>query len=286
MSRRLTVLIPCKNEARNIRACIDSVRDVADELIVADSGSSDETVAIARSAGGCRVIERDWNTACDFKNWAIKQATHDWILVVDADERLTPGLANEIREVLVQPRHGGYQIYRANHFMGHHVRFGPWGADKALRLFDRRDANYVGDTDHAAVRVRRGRVGFLRNRLTHFTFWTYDQYLQKLHHYARLQAERWHASGKRPSRMRLFLIAPARFFQTYVLRLGFLDGAVGFQVCMMIAFYSFQKQARLWELSHGRQQPLGDMDAAGQHAASASPPLPHNEVSHESAHVC
>jgi glycosyltransferase involved in cell wall biosynthesis len=274
MSERLTVIIPCKNEAQNLRACVASVRAIADELIVADSGSTDETVAKARAAGGCRVIEREWKTACDFKNWALRQAAHDWILVVDADERVTPDLAQEIRQVLTDPRRGGYQIYRANHFMGHRVRFGQWGADKALRLFDRRQATFVGDTDHAAVRVHSGRVGSLRNRLTHFTFWTYDQYFQKMHHYARLQAERWHAAGKRASRIRLFLIGPVRFFQTYVLRLGFLDGAVGFQVCMMIAFYSFQKQARLWELSHGRRQPLDEAGPPlGLHAsATVAPP--------------
>lgn len=258
MSNRLTVIIPCKNEAQNVCACIDSVCDVADELIIADSGSTDATVAIAHESGGCRVIERKWNTACDFKNWAVKQATNDWILIVDGDERVTPKLAKEIRRVMVDPQRSGYQIYRANHFMGHRARFGQWGADKALRLFDRTCASFVGDTDHAAVRVHRGRVGSLRNRLTHFTFWTYDQYLQKMHHYARLQAERWYAAGKRPSRIRMFLIAPTRFLQTYVLRLGFLDGAVGFQICMMIAFYSFQKQARLWEQWHGKQQPLAD----------------------------
>jgi hypothetical protein len=200
----------------------------------------------------------------------LKQATHDWVLVVDADERVTSDLATEIREVLVDPQRNGYQIYRANHFMGHRVRFGQWGSDKALRLFDRRQASYVGDTDHAAVQVHQGRVGFLRNRLTHFTFWTYDQYLQKMHHYARLQAERWHHAGKRPSRIRMFLIAPARFFQTFVLRLGFLDGAVGFQVCMMIAFYSFQKQARLWEFSHGKPPPFDDADATIRISTSAS----------------
>ncbi|HUG68287.1 MAG TPA: glycosyltransferase family 2 protein [Pirellulaceae bacterium] len=270
MSQRLTVIIPCKNEARNIRACIESVRDVADELIIADSGSTDETIDRARSAGGCRIIEREWKTACDFKNWALQHATHDWILIIDADERVTPRLANEIRKVLVDPRRNGYQIYRANHFMGYPVRFGQWGSDKALRLFDRTHATYVGDTDHAAVRVQHGRVGVLRSRLTHFTFWSYDQYLPKMHHYARLQSASWHAAGKRPSPTRMFLIAPLRFFQTYVLRLGFLDGATGFQVCMMIAFYSFQKQARLWELTHGRQPSCDDTDAARGAAAQAS----------------
>jgi glycosyltransferase involved in cell wall biosynthesis len=273
MSQRLSVIIPCKNESRNVLACIESVRDVADELIVADSGSADDTVAIARVAGGCRIIEREWRTACDFKNWALKQATNDWILVVDADERITPALAAEIRKTLVAPQQSGYHIYRANHFMGHCVRFGQWGADKALRLFDRSNAEFVGDTDHASVQVGQGRVGYLRNRMIHFTFWTYDQYFQKMHHYARLQAEQWHLAGRRPSLLRMFLIAPIRFFQTYVIRLGFLDGAVGFQVCMMIAFYSFQKQARLWERSYGKQQPLGSV-IIGNDDESTSAPSP------------
>lgn len=263
MRNRLSVVIPCKNEARNIRECIESVRDVADELIVADSGSTDDTVAIVRELSGCRLAEREWKTACNFKNWAIEQATYDWVLVVDADERVTPLLAQEIRQVLTAPRRNGYYIYRANHFMGYRVRFGQWGRDKALRLFDRRCAAYAGDTDHAAVQVRAGRVGYLRNRLTHYTFWTYDQYLQKLHHYAKVQAEQWHRSGKRPSRVRLFLIAPVRFFQTYVLRFGFLDGAIGFQICAMIAFYSFQKQARLWESVHGKQPQPADSNTIG-----------------------
>ena len=159
MRNRLTVIIPCKNEVQNLWACIESVRSVADELIVADSGSTDETVAIARAAGGWRVIEREWKTACDFKNWAVRQASHDWILIVDADERVTPELAAEIRQVLADPSHSGYEIKRANYFMGHCVRYGQWGADKVLRLFDRTQAAYAGDTDHATVRVLRGRAG-------------------------------------------------------------------------------------------------------------------------------
>ncbi|MCA9144780.1 MAG: glycosyltransferase family 2 protein [Planctomycetaceae bacterium] len=279
MSERLTVIIPCKNEARNICDCIESVRDVADELIVADSGSTDDTIALARSLGSCRIIQRDWIAASDFKNWALEQATHNWILIVDADERVTGELAKEIREVLIHPRRNGYQIHRANHFMGYRVRFGQWGADKALRLFDRRRASFVGDTDHAAVQVAHGRVGKLRSRLTHFTFWTYDQYFRKLNHYARLQAGSWHLAGKRPSRARMYLIAPIRFFQTYFLRLGFLDGAVGFQVCMMIAFYSFQKQARLWELTYGKQPSLNKShDAPCPTAQDTVPVTKHQNV--------
>ena len=98
MMDRLTVIIPCKDEAKNIRACIESVRGVADEILVADSGSSDATLSIVESLGGCRVTEREYVNSANFKNWAIPQATHSWVLVVDADERVTPELAQEIRQ--------------------------------------------------------------------------------------------------------------------------------------------------------------------------------------------
>src|SRR5262245_32408098 len=99
---KLTVLIPCKDEIRHIRACIESARPIADELLVADSGSTDGTLEVARALG-CRVIEREYVNSADFKNWAIPQAQHEWVLVVDADERVTPQLANEIRSLFAFP---------------------------------------------------------------------------------------------------------------------------------------------------------------------------------------
>ena len=104
MTAKLTVLIPCKNERRNIRPCIESVRSVADEILIADSGSKDGTLDIVRDAGGCRIIEREYVHSANFKNWAIPQARHPWVLIVDADERVTDKLAAEIRQVLAAPQ--------------------------------------------------------------------------------------------------------------------------------------------------------------------------------------
>ena len=98
MSAKLTALIPCKNERHNIRACIESVQPFADEILVADSGSTDETLDIVRDTGCCRIIEREFINYANFKNWAIPQARHEWILLVDADERVTPELGGEIRQ--------------------------------------------------------------------------------------------------------------------------------------------------------------------------------------------
>src|SRR5258706_2385215 len=116
---KLTVLIPCKDEVQHIRACIDSVRPVADEILVADSGSTDGTLEIVHGLPGCRVIQRDYVNSADFKNWAIPQAGHEWVFVIDADERMTPQLAEEIRNLLAfPPPRNGYAVRREQVLLG------------------------------------------------------------------------------------------------------------------------------------------------------------------------
>ncbi len=190
MSSKLSVIIPCKNERENIRACVASARQVADEVLVADSGSTDGTLEIARELG-CRIIEREYGTSGDFKNWAIPRAAHEWVFILDADERITAELATEIRDTIHDPNHDGYWVYRLNHFMGHPIRYGPWRNDRCLRLFRRDLGRYVGATDHADVKLSSGTVGRLRERLVHYTCTSYSQYLPKLSRYADVQARLW-----------------------------------------------------------------------------------------------
>jgi glycosyltransferase involved in cell wall biosynthesis/SAM-dependent methyltransferase len=247
----LTVIIPCKNEREHIRACIQSAWTIADEVLVADSGSTDGTLEIARELG-CRIVEREYRTSGDFKNWAIPQAAREWVLILDSDERITPALAAEIRRELVAPRHDGYWIYRRNHFLGHPIRFGPWKNDRCLRLFHRELGRYVGPTDHAEVELSRGTTGELRGRMTHYTCSSYGQYLAKLVRYADVQSRVWQAAGRRTHLGHLLLRFPLRFLQGYFWRLGFLDGLAGLQVCFLIAYLSFLKHAYLWQLQHGR----------------------------------
>ena len=251
MSQKLTVIIPCRNERTHIGPCVASALQVADEVLVADSGSTDGTLEIARGLG-CRIIEREYGTSGDFKNWAIPQAAHEWVFILDADERITPELAAEIRGALVEPRHDGFWVYRLNHFMGHRIRHGPWRNDRCLRLFRRDLGRYVGPTDHAEVELTSGTVGRLKERLTHYTCSSYSQYLPKLSRYADVQARVWLERGRQPKFRHLLLRFPLRFLQGYVLRLGFLDGLAGLQVCVLVAFLSWLKQAYLWQLQSGR----------------------------------
>ena len=253
---KLTVLIPCKNELANIRPCIESAKLIADEVLVADSGSTDGTLEMIAEIGGCRVIEREYIHSGDFKNWAIPQAAHQWVFILDADERITPELADEIRALLQgEPKCDGYWVRRDNYFLGHLIRHSGWGTVKVLRLFRRDQGRYVGETDHASIVLAKGEVGLLHSRLRHYTFWTYDQYLNKLDRYSIVQARVWHRQGRRPSLLRLVLTGPWRFIRSYIFQWGFLDGPAGFQVCMLHGIYSFLKQARLWELHCAFRQP-------------------------------
>jgi glycosyltransferase involved in cell wall biosynthesis len=264
----ITVIIPCKDERRNIRPCIEAVQFLADEVLIADSGSTDGTLDIVHGIGGCRVIEREYVHSGDFKNWAIPQAEHEWVLIVDADERVTPELAAEIQTLLESgPDADGYWIYRENYFMGHRIRFSGWNNDRCLRLFRRDVSRYVGDNDHAEVAVDTGRVGRLRHRLQHFTYWDYDQYFRKFNRYTSWQAHVWQQSGRQANYVRMLFTVPFRFLWLYFVRLGILDGMPGLQVCALTAFTSFMKRARLWQLNEGIPQPDPEAERDQKRAA-------------------
>ncbi|MDA7951881.1 MAG: glycosyltransferase family 2 protein [Pirellulaceae bacterium] len=259
MTAKLTLLISCKNESQNIRAAIESALGLADEILVADNGSTDTTLDIVAEYPICRTIYREYIDYGNFQNWAIPQASHPWVFILDADERITEELAVEIRTILQKDGQNkvvndGYWVYRKNHFMGHPVRFGGWQSDKVMRLFRRDQGRYQGTTDHAQASIATGNIGFLKKRLIHHTYRSYNDYFHKFQRYTSYQAKRWHEGGKKASFAKLFFAAPLRFIHSYLFRLGFLDGKVGLQISMTTAFYSFMKQARLWELESTPKQ--------------------------------
>jgi glycosyltransferase involved in cell wall biosynthesis len=260
MKQPLTVIVPCKNEQLNIRACIESFYDIADEVLVADSGSEDATMEIAAQFDKVRIIEREYRTSGDFKNWAIPQSKYDWVLIVDADERITPELASEIKiELSRGASHDGYWIYRDNHFMGHQLRHGDAKSDKVLRLFKRDRGRYHGPSDHGEVIIETRSVGKLQSKMQHFSNWSYDQVYAKNDRYTQLQALQWSQKGKDTSAFKLLVRPMWRFFREYILQGSIWDGKVGIQTAWICAFYSFNKQARLWAINHALEQ--SDPDA-------------------------
>jgi glycosyltransferase involved in cell wall biosynthesis len=262
MPNKLTVLIPCKNEVKNIRLCIDSIRGIADEVLIADSGSTDGTLDVVREMGGCRIIEREYIHSGNFKNWAIPQASQPWILIVDADERVTPELAAEIKQELCDPKHDGYRILRRNHIFGREIKHCGWNNDSVLRLFRRDLGRYCDRGVHADVIISGGNVGKLRAKFIHFTYWNLEQYLEKFDRYTTLAARDLEKRGRRATAWGMLLRAPFRFLNLYLIRGGFRDGVPGLILCMLTAFYSFTKHAKLWAMHHGQPQPNPEAERA------------------------
>ena len=185
MRAKLTCLVPCKNEAANIEACIESFREIADEVLIADSGSTDETKEIVRALGGCKLIEREFVNYADFKNWAIPQAANEWVLIVDADERITPELAAEIRALLDSPPANidGYWIYRRSFFLGHEIKHCGWDTDCVFRLIRRDRCRYGACRVHEEIFIAKDRTADLKAKMLHYTYWSYDQYFAKYQRY-------------------------------------------------------------------------------------------------------
>jgi len=260
MPNKLSTIIPCKNEEKNIRLCIESILDISDEIIVADSGSMDRTMEIAREYN-CRIVEREYIYSADFKNWAIPQAKHSWVLIVDADERVTPELAEEIRKILQgEPEYDGYIIYRRNYIFGHVVKRSGWGTDKVLRLFKRDISRYKDMRVHSEIVVETGQVGKLEGKLEHFTYWNFGQIMEKYERYANWAAEDLRDKGVKSNFLHLTLVPVWRFIRQYFIQRGFLDGIPGLIVCTISMYYAFLKYAKLWTMQHGLKQPNQEED--------------------------
>lgn len=241
----LTVLVPTFNEEAMIGGCLESAR-FADEIIVVDSFSSDRTVPIAREFG-VRILEHEFGGYAQQKNWAIPQASHEWILQLDADERVTPALRDEILDLLRgEPTAEAYRIPRVNHFLGRRMRADGWGADKVIRLF-RRHARFKERKVHEEIDAP-GPLPVLINPLEHHSFRSFAQYWSKVELYSEWGAQQAHADGQRSGPVKIVLNPAARFVKMYFMRLGFLDGMHGLVFSLLDAFRVYLKYARLWEM--------------------------------------
>lgn len=241
----LSVVIIAKNAASQIGACIDSVA-FAEEVLVVDSGSEDETRAIA-DVKGCRVIEKEWLGFGQQKQFAVTQAKYDWVLCLDIDERVTPQLEDSIRAALTSPQHKAFRMPRRNRFLGKWLTHGEGYPDWSLRLFHRQHASWSNDPVHEAV-ITTVEVGALKGELLHDSAEDVTTYLQKQNRYSSLHAEALFQQGVRAGYLKLFLSPLARFIKFYFLRLGFLDGGPGFAHVAVGCFAAFAKYAKLIEL--------------------------------------
>lgn len=250
---RLSACIITYNEADRIEACLRSV-SFCDEIIVVDSHSSDRTREIALALGA-RVIERDWPGYRSQKQFAVDSAGSDWVLCLDADERVTSGLRAEIEALRQEgfPECAGWSVPRITDYFGRFLHHGNAYPDRLIRLFDRRRGGWRGEEIHENTRVT-GRVGRLRGHLEHFSYRSLTDHQLRMARYAELMARALHARGKRCGLGKVLVNPGWRFVRGYVLRLGFLDGWRGLVFALIEANYVRRKYLGLYALT--RRLPL------------------------------
>jgi len=246
----LSLCVITRDAAGEIADCLASA-PFAGEVLVVDSGSRDDTVEIARRRGA-RIIEHAWAGFGAQKNFAVGAASHDWVLCVDADERVTPEMAASIANEIAAPRASAYAFARRNRFLGRWLAHGEGYPDWNVRLFDRRRARWSDDAVHEHV-VADGSVGRLEGDLLHASGESLEAYLDKQNRYTTLQAEAMHARGERFSFARLLVSPLVRFARFYFFRAGFLDGTAGLVHIAIGCFNSFCKYAKLRALEQAER---------------------------------
>lgn len=239
---KITATIITLNEERRIVRAIESLR-CCDEIVVLDSGSVDRTVELATNLGA-RVVDGPWRGYAGQKNYAAEQASHDWILSIDADEALSEALEGEIWNLKKKgPRYDAYTMPRLAQYLGRWILHSGWYPDRKVRLFDRRRARWVGDFVHESVQVD-GTLGHLKSNLLHFTCNSLSEHLKSMDGYTTLAAQQLVSQGRSVGWDKLLLDPPWTFIKTYLFRRGFLDGAEGLAIAYMAALYNFLKYAK------------------------------------------
>ncbi|MBS1141961.1 MAG: hypothetical protein H6R13_3414 [Proteobacteria bacterium] len=240
----ISVAIITLNAASQLEDCLKSA-GFADEIVVVDSGSTDGTRALAEQYGA-RVIEQPWLGFGPQKQFAVEAAAHDWVLCLDADERVSPELQTAIENALQSPSNAAFRFARCNRFLGRYLKFGEGYPDWSLRLFDRRQAHWSDDAVHEKV-VANVAVGTLKGDLLHDSAETLAAYLTKQNRYTTLAADMAIAAGKRASLGRLAFSPIIRFIKFYLIRQGFRDGLPGLVHIVIGCFNSFLKYAKMLE---------------------------------------
>lgn len=249
---KLTAIIPTFNEESNIEAVIQSVL-FADEILIADSFSTDKTLEIAKKYP-VKIVQREYQNSASQKNWVIPQAKNEWILLVDADERVTPQLEEEIKNVLAsQPEESAFWIYRKNYFMGKAMNHSGLNTDKVIRLFKRDECKYQEKNVHSEIETQ-GKVGFLKEKFTHNTYISFDDYIYKKNRYA------WWSAGDHFNKnteigIRQLIFKPFyRFFKHYFIQFGLLDGLPGLVYAFVESYGVFTRYVKIWLMQKGQYE--------------------------------
>ncbi|MBN1761354.1 MAG: glycosyltransferase family 2 protein [Chitinispirillaceae bacterium] len=244
--RNVSIVIIVKNEEKNIRDCIESLR-WSDEIVVVDSGSTDNTVAICREAG-CTVICTEWLGFGRTWQLAVEHAKNEWVLPIAADERVSTELAQAIQNLGETPSGlAGYKIRRISRYLGKPIRHCGWQNDYPLRLFRKDSGQFNSEAVHESVEVDGG-VGMLREPIIHFPYPDIESHIAKINQYTTLGARMLHEKGKTTSLPAAILRGCSKFLKMYLLRGGILDGSHGLVLSLVSAFGVSLKYLKLWNL--------------------------------------
>ena len=245
----LSVILITRNEEANLDDCLTSLEGIAQQIVVVDTNSSDRTLEIAKKHGASISQPVDWPGFGPQKNRALDLATSEWVLSLDADERLTPALKSEILTAIHHSAHVDcFAIPRLSWYCGRFIRHSGWSPDYVDRLFKRGTARFSDDLVHERL-IPSGQVAKLENPMLHYSFMNYSQVLQKLDRYSSASAEQAFARGKTSSPLKAVLHGAWAFFRTYVLRAGFLDGPQGFALAVSNGQGTYYRYIKLWHLN-------------------------------------
>lgn len=242
---RLSVAIITYNEEKNIAKCLASVKDIADDIVIVDSASTDNTVAIAKDYGA-RVIDHPFEGYGQQKNFATDNALYDWVLSLDADEELSPELKQSIMEVKENAEYHVYEMPRLTNYCGQWIHHCGWYPDRQTRLYNRTKGRWIERRVHEYWALNEeGKKGLLTGDLLHYSFASLADHLAKIEKYTELAAREGAANGKSAS-IALIIFSPIwHFIHEYVFKLGFLDGIAGYTICRLSAYAAFQKYSRI-----------------------------------------
>jgi glycosyltransferase involved in cell wall biosynthesis len=244
---RISAVLITFNEEANISSALQSLAGIADEIVVVDSRSTDRTVKLAREFTD-RVVERKWTNYSDQKNFADGLAVHPWILSLDADERISPGLRAELLALKSQdPSCAGFSMPRLVFYLGRWIRHCGWYPDRKVRLFRRDAARWEGEYVHETL-VIRGEIRKLKGPLHHYTYRNIGDHLTRLNAFADLGAQKLYAQGRKSRWPHLLVLPFSRFLKSYVLKRGFLDGFAGLVVSVLNGYSIFVRYAKLREI--------------------------------------
>jgi glycosyltransferase involved in cell wall biosynthesis len=251
----ISVVVITFNEEKNIERCLQSVKKVADEIVVVDSYSTDKTVEIAQRLGAKIVLQKFLGYVAQ-KNFATTQATHHWVLSLDADEALSPELEQSILQAKQNLHHNAYRMPRLTNYCGTWIKHCGWYPDKKLRLYDRNKAAWHGDNPHDRLELNdaNDKAGELKGDLLHFSYYSTSDHIKQIEHFTEVMARLAVEKGKDASILRILIAPKWKFITSFIIRLGFMDGYMGYQVCRLSSFATLVKYCKIRQYARYKRE--------------------------------